>query len=89
MANLTGMDIAEVRALSNQLRHSAGEIRTLIGQLNGKIESTQWIGADRNNFVGDWHGQYVPNLNHVVDALEAAAQRADANATEQEAASSH
>jgi uncharacterized protein YukE len=87
MAQFTGMDIGEVRTLANSLRTSAGEIKNLVGRLSGQIDGTPWVGRDRDQFVGDWQGQHVSQLNNVVQALEAAAQRADANANDQEAAS--
>lgn len=87
MSNFTGMDIAAVRQLSTQLNAKAGEIRNLTQQLTGQLQSTAWVGPDRERFYGDWTGQYVSALNQVVQGLEDAAQRASQNALQQEQAS--
>lgn len=83
----TGMDIAAVRILSQQMTAKAGDIRTLMQQLTSQLDGTQWVGADRERFVGDWQSQHCSALNNVIQGLEAAAQRATKNADEQEAAS--
>ncbi len=88
MGNFTGMDINAVRTLSKQLQSRADEIRTMSQQLTSQLESTPWVGPDRDQFHGDWSGQYSTSLNAVVSGLEEAAVRALQNATEQEQASS-
>ena len=87
MSNFTGMDIAAVRQLANQMTTKAGEIRTIMQQLTTALQSTQWVGPDRERFVGDWQSQHVTALNNVIQGLEAAAQNATRNAQEQETAS--
>ncbi len=87
MSNFTGMDIPAVRSLASQLDVKAGEIESLRQQLTGQMESTPWVGPDRERFYGDWTGQYSQALNQVANALREASQRATANANEQEAAS--
>ena len=82
----TGMDIAAVRTLSQQMTAKAGEIRTLMQQLTSQLNGTQWVG-DRERFVGDWQSQHCSALNNVIQGLEEAASRAMRNADEQEAAS--
>lgn len=88
MSNFTGMDIAAVRTLSTQLQTRADEIRTMTQQLTGQLNSTPWVGPDREQFHGDWTGQYTSALNSVVTGLEQAAMRAQRNSNEQEQASS-
>lgn len=88
MSNFTGMDIAAVRTLAKQLRTRAEEIKTITQQLTGQLQSTPWIGPDREQFYGDWTGRYTAALNNVVAGLETAATRAMLNSNEQEAASS-
>jgi uncharacterized phage infection (PIP) family protein YhgE len=88
MSNFTGMDINAVRTLSKQLQARADEIRTTTQQLTSQLESTPWIGPDRDQFHGDWTGQHTASLNAVVTGLEEASVRALQNATEQEQASS-
>lgn len=88
MAQFTGMDIEAVRSLAQQMNSSAEEIRSLASRLSSALEGTQWVGPDREKFVGDWQGQYMTSLNQVAQGLVDAAQRATSNASEQETASS-
>ncbi|MGI8938872.1 MAG: hypothetical protein ACR2JF_11805, partial [Iamia sp.] len=56
---LTGMDIEAVRTLAGQMDTNAGDIETITGTLTSQLEGTEWIGPDREQFVGDWQGTYV------------------------------
>jgi hypothetical protein len=87
MAQFTGMDIAEVRALSAQLNNASEEINQLANTLTSKLEGTPWVGPDRERFVSDWHGQYKSNLLQISRALQSAATSATQNAQAQEQAS--
>lgn len=84
MSNFTGMDIAGVRNLANQMRSKAEEIESLMTQLTSQLNSTQWVGNDRQQFEGDWSSQHCTALRNVAGALRDAATRADNNATQQE-----
>lgn len=88
MSSFTGMDIAAVRTLSKQLKTRADEIRTISQQLTGQLNNTPWVGPDREQFHGDWTGQYTQALNGVINGLEQASARAMRNSNEQEQASS-
>jgi len=83
-----GMNIEAVRQLAAQMNQRADEIRSLLASLSAALDGTAWSGADREQFLSDWQGQYVPQLNSVAEALNNAAQRAMANADAQEQASS-
>jgi len=87
MSNFTGMDISAVRTLATTLNSKAEEIRSLTQQLTGQLDSTPWVGPDRERFYGDWTGQYVAALNQVAQGLTDASQRATQNANQQEQAS--
>ncbi|HWL44883.1 MAG TPA: WXG100 family type VII secretion target [Ilumatobacter sp.] len=87
MSNFTGMDIAGVRQLANQFSQKADEIDGIRNFLTSQLNSTQWVGNDRERFVGDWQGQYTTALNTVVNALREAQQTALRNAQEQETTS--
>ena len=87
MSNFTGMDIQAVRSLAVQFQNKAGEIDALRQQLTAQLDSTPWIGRDRDRFHSDWMGQYTSSLNQVAEALRQASQRATQNANEQEQAS--
>jgi uncharacterized protein YukE len=88
MSSFTGMDIAAVRTLAKQLQARADEIRTITQQLTGQLNSTPWVGPDREQFHGDWTGPHTAALNSVVTGLEQASIRALRNSNEQEQASS-
>ena len=87
MAAFTGMDIAQVQQLSQQLKSKAEEIRTIMNTLTNALQGAQWVGPDRERFVGEWQSQHCSALNNVIQGLETASQTAQKNAQEQEAAS--
>jgi uncharacterized protein YukE len=84
MAQFTGMDIAEVRALAAQLTRASEEINQLAATLTSRLEGTPWVGPDRERFVSEWHGQYKTNLTSIANALQGASQAATQNAQAQE-----
>lgn len=89
MAGMVGMNIEEVRRIAGQLKGQAGQIDTLISQINGLIEQTQanWRGEDATRFKGWWEGEHRPNLMRLREAIDGLGQSALNNASEQEAAS--
>jgi hypothetical protein len=87
MSQFTGMDVAGVRQLSQQLTSSAADIRQIVQQLTGQLQNTQWVGPDQQRFISDWEGQHVAALNQVTTALEDAGRLAGQNADQQEQAS--
>lgn len=87
MAQFTGMDIAEVQALSAQLTHASEEINQLANTLTSKLEAVSWSGPDRDRFVSDWQGQHKSALLQISQALQGAATSATQNAQAQEQAS--
>lgn len=87
MAISHGMDVAQVRSLAGQLRTSASEIDGIISKITGTLQGTEWLGTDRTKFEGDWTGTYTTQLRNVIAGLNEAAQRADAEASQQEDAS--
>ena len=83
----TGMDINQVRQLSQQMNTKADEIRNIMQQLTSALQNTQWVGPDQSRFLGEWQGQHCAALNNVIQGLQVASQTANKNAQEQEAAS--
>ncbi len=81
---ITGMNIEAVRQLASQMDTHAEQIQQLMGGLTQALENTEWIGPDRERFVGDWHGTHVAQLTAVANSLRDAANAARANADEQE-----
>lgn len=86
--SLTGMDIVEVRNLAAQLDNSASNIQDIVSRLTQNLNGTNWIGPDRERFVGEWQGAHCQQLNAVVQSLQDAANKARMNADEQEAVAS-
>jgi uncharacterized protein YukE len=87
MSTFTGMDVPAVRSLAGQMNQCASEIRQVMNQLTHSLQNTQWVGPDREQFLSNWQGQHVTQLNQVAQSLEEASQRAQQNANEQEQAS--
>lgn len=85
-----GMDIAAVRQLATQLQSAADTtiLIDVVQRLSSALESTAWVGPDREKFKSDWEGTHVPNLRNVAEALRNAATNANMNATQQEQTSS-
>lgn len=84
MAGFTGMDVQAVRTLAQQMDQASDQINQLASQLNGKLNSVDWKGNDRNHFVNDWQGHHMNQLRQVSNALKDAASKARQNAAEQE-----
>ncbi len=84
---ITGMDIEGVRQLAAQMDNNAAQIEQLRDALKGALESTEWIGPDRERFVSDWDGAFMPQLTTVANSLRDTANAARSNADQQEQAS--
>ena len=87
MAQFTGMDVAAVRQLSQQLTAKADEISNIASQLTNSLQGAQWVGPDRERFLSEWQSQHSTALQRVVEGLRQASQTANRNAQEQESAS--
>ena len=83
-----GMDIDEVRQLSQQLQQSSSDIHNIVSQLTSKLSGTTWVGPDRQKFESDWQSHHVTALNNVSAALHDASSLATQNAQQQQDASS-
>ncbi len=59
MAQFTGMDIAGVRQLAQQMTQKADEIQQITTQLTQALNGAQWVGPDREKFVSDWQSQHA------------------------------
>ena len=82
--SFTGMDVAAVRTLAQQMNSSADEIQQIQQALTSQLQGASWVGPDREHFVSDWQSTHVQQLQQVVNALHDAATRATQNAQEQE-----
>ena len=81
---ITGMDIEAVRQLAVQMENNASQIEQLIGTLTATLEGTEWIGPDRERFVGDWNNTHKIQLTAVANSLRDAANAARSNADQQD-----
>lgn len=85
---MSGMDVAQVRQLANQLRQSADQVRGLTTRLTGQLNSTIWQGPDHTRFLHEWNSVHVRSLSMVATSLTEAAGSASREADQQEQASS-
>jgi len=83
-----GLDVEQVRQLSQQLNTKANDIQSILTTLTSLLSSTQWTGPDSDQFRNDWSGQHTAALKNVIAALQDASQKASSNASAQESTSS-
>jgi len=82
-----GMNIDEVKALSEQLKAAAARL-TQIGQvLQTRVGGTSWVGPDATKFKNDWWPGHRTRLQQLSTDLDGFGQSAANNAAEQEQAS--
>jgi uncharacterized protein YukE len=89
MAVTHGMNVEEVTALGTTLQTQAGHIRDMVGQLEGAINGTTWMGPDADQFKGQWWPEHKQHLLAVAEQLHGFGQSAKNNATEQMNTSGH
>ena len=87
MRFFTGMDIAQVRALSRKMRAEADDIDRQVAHLTGQIQSAPWKGADRERYLDEWNHRHAAGLKQAAEALRGAASEAGRYADQQEWAS--
>jgi len=84
MKGMLGMDIAQVRALSPEIRGRAGEVVGVVDRLSGALEAVDWAGDDRDRFLREWLDVHAPALRALASSMQAAARDAANSATAQE-----
>ena len=88
MSNIThGMNPEEVEDLGRRLKDVAGQIQTIVGDLERSVGSTTWVGQDATTFKTQWWPQHKSHLTQVSQDLDGFGQSAINNATEQRQAS--
>jgi hypothetical protein len=85
---LTGMNVAEVQHLADQLRAAADQLRHAVSTIDGRVHGTSWAGRDADTFRHTWWPAHRQALLHAADSLTGLGQSARNNADEQERASS-
>jgi uncharacterized protein YukE len=84
---IIGMDTEAVTALAGQMAQVAERVRALESRLTSGLAATDWVGADRDRFEGDWTAQHVVALRQAAEALDDASRLATAEVQQQEGAS--
>lgn len=86
-----GMDVDAVEAIGRQLQGLADQIKSLEGQINGKVHQlpSLWDGKDAQVFVNDWWPQHQKTLGTVAESVRGLGQSALNNASEQRQVSNH
>lgn len=84
---LSGMDIAHIRLLAQQMIRGATDLRGLINDLTTDVENVPWRGPDREAFLDQWNGSHLVRLKRVAEGLETAGHDANVHARRQEEAS--
>ncbi len=89
MANIShGMNVTEVKDLGNKLKQISQQITDMVNMLNGKVNSTSWLGPDASRFKDQWWPQHRQHLQSMASDLSGFGQSALNNASEQEQVSS-
>ena len=83
----SGMNVAEVRHLSQQLRQGADRLRAVVSTVDGRVTYSSWEGPQAQRFRQEFWPARRSQLLHAAEALQGLAQSASKNADEQERAS--
>lgn len=86
-ANVSGLDVDAVRALSSLLQQSADQLRQIGDQINSQMEQTQWNGQDASTYEEQWDSNYYTMLQTLSDNFVEHGQTAERNAADQESTS--
>ena len=89
MAITHGMNIEEVRNLGRQLQQQADNLRSLVGQLEGAVNSASWLGPDATTFKSQWWPEHRAHLQQAAEGLHGFGQSALNNAQDQENTAAH
>jgi hypothetical protein len=84
---VSGMNLAEVRHLADQLNRAAEQLRTSVSIVDGRVHGSSWAGHDADQFKHSWWPGHRQLLLHAADSLQGLAASARNNADEQERAS--
>ncbi len=90
MANLTGMDIEQIREMGRRMQADAEKMRSqIVAPLDNLVHQIPgvWRGPDAERFKGWWQNEHRGHLSQVAEQLHGLGQSALNNAHEQEQAS--
>jgi uncharacterized protein YukE len=84
----TGMNVAEVQRLADQLRQGAEQLRSLVSTVDGRVTHSSWLGQDADEFKNEWWPGHRQRILEAADRVQGLGQSASNNASAQEQASS-
>jgi hypothetical protein len=67
---MIGADIAQMGELERTFRAEAEKVRGAVTSIGGRVNSTQWVGADADKFRNEWESTHARTLSQAADALE-------------------
>lgn len=82
-----GADIAALRALAQQMGTASDTLRSVASTVGPQVVQSPWSGPDRSEFIGTWDAALAPQLTSVADMLADRAESLQADADQQEQAS--
>ncbi|GMA30903.1 hypothetical protein [Litorihabitans aurantiacus] len=88
MTTFSGADVQLLRDLAGAMSTGGDEIDGVRARLGAAVPALAWSGRDQQRFAQDWAGTFDPALAGVVGALRGASQTAQAEAEDQDVASS-
>jgi hypothetical protein len=83
-----GADVQALRALRTTMQGVGAELQRSAATTTSALEALTWAGNDRSAFGSAWTDCFRPLLQSVSDAVTRAADQVEANAADQERASS-
>jgi hypothetical protein len=83
----TGMNLAEVRHLAEQLDHGAERLRSVVSTVDGRVTHSSWVGPQADRFKHEWWPGHRQMILQAADHIQGLARSARNNADEQERAS--
>ncbi|MCL6424282.1 hypothetical protein Bequi_12995 [Brachybacterium sp. JHP9] len=85
--NFQGMDPEAGRGTAAAVKTAGTAIQGAFSALRGAVESVEWIGPDRETFVGDWHGFIAQTIDPLVQAITEKGEQLLQHAEQQDQAS--
>ncbi|PTT66155.1 hypothetical protein [Arthrobacter sp. HMWF013] len=89
MAGIYGADVAQLRSLAKDFQRASQTMQTQGQNLTKLVNgTTAWTGQDSQKFRQDWNGSHRTTLLAAARLLEQGSKHLQANAEEQDRASS-
>lgn len=82
--NVLGADVPALFNFARQLRDRMNKLEETRTRLTAILESVEWVGADREQFLGQWHQIHSPSLSTLVADLVGVSGDVEGHARRQE-----